>query len=108
MLLFRYPANSTVAPSEEALGEMHRQWGAFIGNLALQEKLVSTNQLGDDGCQLHADGTVDQGMSMQAGIALGGNMILRATSLQEAADVAKHCPILLMGGSVEVRNIQPM
>lgn len=108
MLLFRYPANSTQAPSEEALSEMHRQWGAFIGNLALQEKLISTHQLGDQGCQLHADGTVESGMQMQAGIAIGGNMIVRASSLHEAADMAKHCPILLMGGSVEVRDIQPM
>lgn len=108
MLLFRYPANSTEAPSEEALGEMHRKWGAFIGNLALQEKLLSTHQLGEHGCQLHANGSMEQGLQMQAGIAIGGNMIVRASSLHEAADMAKHCPILLMGGSVEVRDIQPM
>jgi hypothetical protein len=35
-------------------------------------------------------------------------MIVKANTLDEAVEMAKKCPILHMGGSVEVRAIQPM
>jgi hypothetical protein len=35
-------------------------------------------------------------------------MIVKANSIAEAAEMAKNCPILNMGGNVEVRSIQPM
>lgn len=108
MLLFRYEANSNIQPSAEDLNQMHQQWGAFIGNMAIQEKLVSTHQLGEAGMQLFADGSTSTGMHFSGAQAVGGNMIVRASSLTEAAEMAKDCPILHMGGSVEIRDIQPM
>jgi hypothetical protein len=35
-------------------------------------------------------------------------MIIKANSVEEATSIAKNCPILHMGGSVEVRDIIPM
>jgi hypothetical protein len=107
MLLFRFePTNEQ--PTPEQLQEMHKQWGEFIGNIAMQGKLVSTYQLGFDGVQIFADHTTKEGFHFVEGQTLSGNMVLKADSIEVATELAKKCPILLMGGTVEVRNLIPM
>ncbi len=107
MFVFRFePSNSQ--PTEVELNEMHQQWGAFIGNIAIQEKLVSTHQLGFEGQQIMADQSVQEGLHISGNQMVAGNMIVRANTIAEAVEIAKNCPILSMGGSVEVRAIQPM
>jgi hypothetical protein len=108
MLMFRYEPSQDYQPSEAELNEMHQQWGAFIGNIAIQEKLISTHQLGFEGKQILADHSVIEGIHIADKQTLGGNMIVKAASLGEVVEMAKNCPILLMGGSVEIRDIQPM
>jgi hypothetical protein len=108
MLAFRYEPSNNYQPTEAEMNEMHQQWGAFIGNIAIQEKLVSTHQLGFEGKQILADKSVVDGMHIANKQTLGGNMIVKASTINEAAEMAKGCPILLMGGTVEVRSIQPM
>jgi len=39
---------------------------------------------------------------------MGGNMIIKTDSQVDALEISKGCPILGMGGSVEVREILPM
>jgi hypothetical protein len=108
MLLFRFQPDMSTQPTEAELNEMHQQWGAFIGNIAIREKLVNTYQLGFEGVQISADQTDQEGILVAAGQTVAGTMVVRAHSLTEATDLAKDCPILLMGGTVEVRSIQPM
>jgi hypothetical protein len=107
MLLFRFePSNEQPTPAQ--LQEMQKHWGEFIGTIAMQGKLVSTHQLGFEGKQIFADRSTHEGIQIAEGLTLGGNLILKAESLEVAAELAKKCPILMMGGSVEVRNILPM
>ena len=107
MLLFRFePSNEQ--PTPEQLKEMENHWGGFIGNVASQGKLVSTYQLGFDGKRIFADQTSEEGIYVSEGLTLGGNMIIKASSIEEATSIAKNCPILQMGGSVEVRDIVPI
>jgi hypothetical protein len=107
MLIFRLePTNEP--PTPEQLQDMHKHWGEFIGNIAMQGKLVSTYQLGFDGMQIFADHTTKEGIQISEGQTLSGNMVLKADSLEVATELAKKCPILLMGGTVEVRSIIPM
>jgi hypothetical protein len=108
MLVFRYEPNTNYQPTEAEINEMHQQWGAFIGNIAIQEKLVSTHQLAFEGKQIFADRSVADGIYIAQNQMLGGNMIVTADSIEAAVEMAKNCPILLMGGTVEVRAIQPM
>lgn len=104
MLLFRFEPSNDYQPTEAELNEQHQLWGAFIGNIAIQEKLVSTHQLGFTGKRISADKSV----SVAENQTIGGNMIIKANSLDQAVEMAKECPILLMGGTVEVRNIMSM
>ena len=107
MLLFRFePSNQQ--PTPEQLQEMGKQWGEFIGTIAMQGKLVSTYQLGFEGTKIFADKTTEEGFHIAEGQMVAGNMVLKAESMEVATELAKNCPILLMGGTVEVRSINPM
>jgi len=107
MLLFRYePSNEE--PTQMQLQEMQKHWGEFIGGIAMQGKLVSTHQLGFEVKKILANQTIEDGIQISEGQTLGGSMVLKAESIDVATEFAKKCPILLMGGSVEVRNALPM
>jgi hypothetical protein len=108
MLLFRYEPSNDYVPTQSELDEMQQSWGSFIGNIAVQEKLVSTHQLGFDGAQISSNKSVIDGIYLSNNQAIAGNMIVKANSIAEATEIAKNCPILDMGGNVEVRSIQPM
>ena len=107
MLLFRYePSNEE--PSQEQLQEMHKHWGEFIGGIAMQGKLVSTHQLGFEGKKIFANQNTEDGFYIAEGKTIGGNMVLKAESIESVTEIAKKCPILFMGGTVEVRDVIPM
>lgn len=108
MMIFRYEPNNDYRPTQEEQELQQQQWGSFIGNLAVKEKLVSTNQLGFSGKKISADLSVSDGIYVAEGKTLGGNMIVHAKTIDEAVEMAKDCPILKMGGTVEVREIIPM
>jgi hypothetical protein len=108
MFLFRFEPTNNYQPTEADMVESQQAWGAFIGNIAIQERLVSTYQLGFSGKQIFADKSIADGMSVLANQSLGGNMVVRANSLDHAVEMAKGCPILQMGGTVEVRDVVPM
>jgi len=46
MMLFRFTPNFEYQPTEQEQTEMSQQWGSFIGNLAITEKLVSNSGIG--------------------------------------------------------------
>ena len=107
MLLFRYePSNEE--SSQEQLEEMHKHWGEFIGGIAMQGKLVSTHQLGFEGKKIFTNQSTEDGFHIAEGQIIGGNMVLKAESMESATELAKKCPILFMGGTVEVRDVIPM
>lgn len=108
MLLFRFEPNFNFQPTAEEEALMQQQWGAYIGGLAIQEKLIGTHQLGFEGVTVLADQSVNSGILIAENQALGGNMIVKAINIQEAVEIAKGCPILSMGGNVEVRSILEM
>ncbi|MFK7813103.1 MAG: YciI family protein [Maribacter sp.] len=108
MMVFRFTPNFEYQPTEIEMAQMKEQWGNFIGNIAIKEKLVSTYQLGFEGKQISADLSVSEGILISENKTLGGNMVVKANSLEEAITMAKDCPILKMGGTVEVRTITPM
>lgn len=107
MLLFRMKPNNE-RPTEQQLQTMQQQWGKFIGGIASQARLVSTNRLGFEGKTITNGTLVSDGIQESDGETLSGNMLLKAADLREATEMAKDCPILRMGGSVEIRSIMPM
>lgn len=108
MLLFRFEPSNNYQPTEAEMAEQHQQWGAFIGNIAIQEKLVSTYQLGFEDNQILWNKTILPGMQIAEKQILAGNMIVTSNGLNEATELAMGCPILSVGGTVEIREITPM
>jgi hypothetical protein len=108
MLIFRFEPNFEHQPTDAELAEMGQQWGGYFGELGGQGKLVSTHQLGFEGVQIAADHSITEGIHISNNQTLGGNLIVKADSIEEAIEIGKKCPILLMGGTVEIRSITPM
>jgi len=52
--------------------------------------------------------TINDGPFAEAKDVIGGLSIVEASTLDEAAEMAAGCPILEIGGSVEVRQIQTL
>ena len=52
--------------------------------------------------------TVSDGPYAEAKDVVGGYMVIEAKDLAHAAEISKGCPILEVGGSVEVRPIQKL
>jgi hypothetical protein len=107
MLIFRMePTNEQ--PTPEQLQEMEQQWGAFFGGIANHGQLVSTHHLGFSGKTLTANHESNDGFLVAEGHMVAGNLVVKAESLDAAVAIAKTCPILFAGGTVEVRDIMPM
>lgn len=107
MLLFRLEPLMN-EPTEMEMMEQEKYWGEWIGGIAAQARLVHTNQLGFEGVQLNADGSREDSIYIADRKTLGGNLVLKAGSMHEAIALAKGCPILNMGGTVEIRTVIPM
>ncbi|MFK7936323.1 MAG: YciI family protein [Saprospiraceae bacterium] len=105
MMLFRHTPQGEYQPSPEELQASIKMWQDWIGSIAAQGKFSSTNQLGFTGKTLNADGLVTDGPYAEVKEIIGGYIIVKATDLDDALEMAKGCPILQMGGNVEVRNI---
>ncbi len=108
MMIFRFTPNFEYQPTAEEQAQMHQEWGGFIGNLALKEKLVNTYQLGFEGKQIATNLSTSDGITISNNQTIGGTMVVTSNSIEEAVEMAKDCPILKMGGTVEVRSIIPM
>ena len=85
------------------------KWGEWFG------KLQATGNLGSGGDPLEAGGKTvsDGGMVTDLSLAevkelVGGYSIVKAETIEQAAEFAKGCPMLGYGGTVEVRPILKM
>ncbi|MEM9327485.1 MAG: YciI family protein [Bacteroidota bacterium] len=104
MLIFRMELNPNFVPSPEQASDMRNAWGGWIGGIAQNARLVSSHQLGFEGKTLASDQSVQAGYVMADKQSISGNLVVKAADMDEATAIAKGCPILTMGGSVEVRN----
>ena len=105
MMIFRMSPMGDFQPTPEQMQESIKQWQDWIGGIAAQGKFVSTNQLGFQGKTLKSDGVVTDGPYAEVKEIVGGNIIVKAADLDEALKLAEGCPILYIGGHVEVRDI---
>jgi hypothetical protein len=110
LLVFRSDyANKVPQQSPEQLQSMMKPWQDWIGSLAAQNKLVSSgNRLASEGRVVKPQNIITNGPYVEIKEAIGGYIIIRASSLDEAAKLSKSCPILSIGGNVEIRAIVPM
>jgi|SRR6185312_12930345 len=108
-LLFRNEAGNETKITPELLEELTANWQQWVGGIAAQGKLVSPgNRLGFDGRSLKPGNIVSTGPYAEVKDTLRGFHVVKADTIEEATGIAKGCPILTVGGTVEVRDIIPM
>ena len=108
MMIFRMASMGDYNPTPEQLQESIKQWQDWIGGIAAQGKFVSTNQLGFTGKTLKPNNVITDGPYAEVKEMVGGYVIVKATNIDDAVKLAHGCPILIMGGHVEVRDIMEM
>jgi len=110
LLIFRRDYETTeTQPSPEHLQNMMKDWQNWMGGIAARNQLVNSgNRLSEDGKVVKPGAVVTNGPYVEIKESIGGYIIVRAGSMEEAAEISKGCPILMIGGNVEVRTIIPM
>jgi len=105
LLIFRRDfTNKDAQPSPEELQNSIKAWQNWFGGIAAQNKLARPLQRWDiDGKVVRSDKQVINGPFVEIKESIGGLIIIKAENYQEAVEIAQDCPILGLGGNVEVR-----
>ena len=106
MFLFRAPQQVMAQPrSPERARESGERWHAWAQALDAAGHEVTGGQLEPGGrCVTGKEKTVAEG-AFAAEHVVGGWFVVKAESLAEATELAKGCPVLENGGTVEVRPL---
>jgi hypothetical protein len=110
LLVFRNDvALSQTQMSPDQLQALMSTWQNWIGGIAAQNKLASPgNRLAPTGKVLAANSVITDGPFVEIKEAIGGYIIVKAENIEEATQLSEGCPILNVGGTVEIRMIVPM
>lgn len=105
-LLFRHVGDFEVLPESEKI-IVEKKWQDWIGSIAAQGKLKGDKgiRLASGGKVLKPAGVVTDGPFVEIRECLGGLIVVKADTLEEAVTLAHGCPAMERGGSVEVRPI---
>lgn len=105
LLIFRRAFKSLEdQPSPDQLQDSIKQWQDWFGGIAAQDRLVRPLQRWDiDGMIVESDKNVINGPYAEIKESIGGLILIRAVDYAEAAEIAQGCPILALGGNVEIR-----
>ena len=106
LLVFRSDATSQPKRSPEEMQATTKKWMDWIGGIAAQNKLSDRgNRLAPTGKVVKPGNVIADGPYTEIKESIGGYSIVRAESIDDAIELTKQCPILTMGGNVEVREI---
>ena len=109
MLLFRNDYTTDFMPTPEERQSMMQKWIDWLNTVAAQGKLVDQgNRLDNDGKVVKPGNLMTDGPYTESKESIGGYTIIQTTSLDEAAAIARDCPVLTVGGNVEVRRVIDM
>ncbi|MEO7766898.1 MAG: YciI family protein [Ferruginibacter sp.] len=109
LFVFRNDYKAVPTPSPEEMQAVMKLWMDWIGSIAAQNKLTDKgNRLGSEGKVVRPNNIITDGPYTEIKELIGGYIAVKADSFEEAAEIAKGCPILKEGGNVEVRDIVPM
>jgi len=105
-LLFRQPSYDYSKTSPEEMQAIGKKWADWVGGIAAQGRIANGGtRLDLQGKVLKAGGVVTDGPFVEIREILGGFIVVKADSLEDATTLAHGCPALDSGGSVEIRPI---
>jgi hypothetical protein len=99
-------APMSVAPTAEQIEVVEKQWAKWLEGIAAQGKLAAGGyRPGPEGKTAHPGNVVTDGPYAEVKEILMGVSVLKVETIDEALEIAKGCPILLVGGTCEVRSL---
>lgn len=109
LLLFRDGSASYHLISQDQRQTLLQQWNEWYDRLSSQGKLQGGHPLEPTGRVVSRSGgrTVD-GPFVESTEAVGGYFLLTVADLNEAIEIAKDCPSVKLGLTVEVRPVADM
>ena len=105
LMVFRSAGMGDFKPTLEQIQAVEKQWADWMGSIAAQGKYAGGQRPAPEGKVLSPGNVITDGPYAEVKEILMGTTILKADSLDEAVEIAKGCPILLTGGTVEVRPL---
>ena len=109
LFIFRNDFNNIPKTSPEVMQATTKKWMDWIGGIAAQNKLSDRgNRLSLSGKVVRTDNVVTDGPYTEIKESVGGYIAVKVESIEEAVELAKGCPVLKLGGNVEVREIEQL
>ena len=107
VLIFRNSVNPEQKPTQEQVQKIMTDWMNWMGSIAAQNLLADKgNRLSmTDAKTVQANDVVTDGPFTEIKEFINGYIIVKANHVDDAVAIAKNCPILLIGGNVEVRKV---
>ncbi|MGD1844024.1 MAG: YciI family protein [Salibacteraceae bacterium] len=107
MMLFHYES-SDYQPTPEEFAAIVKKWQSWIGGLVREGSFVSTARLEHTGKMIQPGGVVTDGPYAEVKEMVGGNIVVKTATIDDAVAIAHGCPVLEVGGRVEVRPMIPV
>jgi hypothetical protein len=108
LLIIHRDISKEGGPSPQQLQDVIKPFQDWIGGIAAQNKLVAPPKRWDGtGKVVRQNNVVTDGPYAEIKEAVTGTLLIRATDYNEAAEIAKGCPVLSWGAVVEVRMALP-
>jgi hypothetical protein len=108
LVIHRDMTSRDASPSPEQMQAAIKPFQDWIGGIAAQNKLVSSPTRWDAGGRVvKQNNTVTNGPYAEIKESIGGVLLIRANDYDDAVEIAKGCPILKWGATVEVRMAIP-
>jgi hypothetical protein len=109
LFVFRNDYLSMPRETPEESQALTQKWMDWIGTIAAQNKLADRgNRLALAGRVVRPGDVITDGPYTEIKELIGGYTLIKAESIEEATELAKGCPILKIGGNIEVREINPL
>jgi hypothetical protein len=109
IVIHRDLKSKDASPSPEQMKQAIKPFQDWIGGIAAQNKLVDPPTRWDiDGRIVKQNNVVINGPYAEIKESVGGLFIIRATDYDEAVAIAKDCPVIKWGATVEVRMALPV
>jgi hypothetical protein len=107
MFVYRHATDTFGKMSPEELQQHMQKWHAWLNEGFQKGWLVNPGDgLKKEGRVVNARKVVTDGPFVEAKEIVGGYTVVQADDIDAAAEIAKGCPCLLMGGTVEVRPFE--
>jgi hypothetical protein len=87
------------------LQDFQQKWDIWLDRIIADGKFISRGRLGFEGRVLKPGNIVVDGPYAEVKEIIGGILMIKAESMDAAFELTYDCPILTLGGHIEVRPL---